>query len=544
MKHKRNLLAAAALALVGQLALAAGEAARVGVYDFSYVTSGDVRATPVQVFDDGKNTFFQFRAGDIVPAIFSSRNGIPQLVMPVQEGPYVKVGELHGRFLLQSGRSQAQVVHSGATRPDAPVLSTVSSGGVSRPYSGGPVAQGAHLVASLAPTAGHFVDDAIKRNSYATPSKGDKVVWTEGEPRRDELQLWFARGSAALSAESKRTIANAARAVSKSRYVVVGRDDDSYKEGLDMLRARTVRQALVKAGVPEDQITVRGGIAAKSRGSNRASDLIVETERPDADLASSSSRNRTAQANLQALVRAGVLRPDQAEAIMRSRGIAPTRLAAGDPGTLVPPGGFTLTVADRTVQGAVRRWASSLSYELVWDAPPRLDAPIMGDIQIPAGNIQEALNRLLAGLNDKGYALDATVYANRVIRLTAASAGAPATGAPNVAAPEREAPKEVKPSPRQEKVQPARQTLAQPTQWQMLLNDRNVQHMLSRWAADSQWTVVWNAREQVPIIGETTLSGPNFKAVAEQLIAKAAAAGYRLRVSTTSDEKTLVVSGY
>ena len=44
---------------------------RVGHYDFSYQAAGDNRVRPVQVFDDGKSTFFQFRAGEPVPAIFA-----------------------------------------------------------------------------------------------------------------------------------------------------------------------------------------------------------------------------------------------------------------------------------------------------------------------------------------------------------------------------------------------------------------------------------------------------------------------------------------
>ena len=43
----------------------------------------------MQVFDDGKSTFFQFRAGEPVPAIFADTATGQQLVIPQLEGPYI-----------------------------------------------------------------------------------------------------------------------------------------------------------------------------------------------------------------------------------------------------------------------------------------------------------------------------------------------------------------------------------------------------------------------------------------------------------------------
>src|SRR5690349_20063420 len=130
MKHKFSISRAAVVLFTGGLcSLAQGTGAPVvGRYDFDYLLGGDQRARPVQVFDDGRNTYFQVRAGEAVPAIFALRSGVPELVVPAQEGPYVRVPQVHGRLLLQVGRAQAHVIHGGASVevPDTPPVSAVA----------------------------------------------------------------------------------------------------------------------------------------------------------------------------------------------------------------------------------------------------------------------------------------------------------------------------------------------------------------------------------------------------------------------------------
>lgn len=546
MKSRTSVVSAAFAVLISHAQAAGPEATRVGGYDFSYVTSGDHRATPVQVFDDGRSTYFQFRTGDVVPAIFSHRTGSPELMVPTQDGPYIKVTSVSGRFLLQAGRSQAQVIHSGGTRPDAPTLVAVSGNGTQAAYRG-ERASTTRVMASVQPAT--VKDDAIHHNSYATPRKGDRVIWTEGEPRRDETQVWFARGTAVLSTDARRAIAAIARVPAAARLIVIGRDDDTYKEGLDKQRAQVLREALVKAGIPEDRITMRTGIASKGRGNQWASDVIIEMERPEVAVRNAPA-GQDVIGNLEALVRSGVLRQDQAEAIAANRGVnlprMPGSVQAGPSAmpavAAIPPGGFTLSTADKTIQGAIRRWASALSYQLVWDAPALLDAAIVGDATVTAGSIDEALKRLLVGLGEKGYALDATVYANRVIRLTPAGipSTVPATATPAAPAP---APRTV-PSPADRRAPEKRvPAIASDQQWQMRQGDGNVQRMFTRWAQQGRWTVVWHAREQIPIIGDAVVSGSSFKSAAEKVIAGAAAAGYHLKLAERED-RTLVVSNY
>lgn len=520
------------------------DSARVGAYDFGYAASGDARARPVQVFDDGRNTFFQFRPGESVPAIFTQKAGTPQLLVPSQEGPYIKVASVHGRFVLQVGRAQAAVVHAGATRDDAPPLNVVSNTGLTTPYVGGPIPDGGRLVATLAP-ADAPPDDAAHRNSYATPRKGDAVRWVEAEARREEASVWFTRGSAQLSPDARKALATAARGVgAHSRVVVIGRDDDTLKEGLDRLRGETLKTALVKSGIDESRISVRVGVAGTPKGTSWPSTIQIETERPLAVASPAAGRANSIRSNLDALVSAGVLKPEQAQAIAAHHGARPVATAVQQQ-EVVPKGGFTLVAADKTVQGTIKRWATALNYQVVWDAPANLDAPVLGDATIPGASIQEALERLLGGLKEKGYALDATVFSNRVIRLTATGGSARSETAPSPQPPPQpQPPQQPQPQPLRVEPRPANpRNLATTGQWQMLQGDRTVQAMLTRWAADAQWNVVWNAPERIGITGDAVINNPTFKGATEHVIAQAAQAGYRLRV-TTSDDRTVVVSSY
>ena len=530
---------ALALLVVGVASVPArsADSARVGGYDFGYLTSGDARAKPVNVFDDGRNTYFQFRAGEAVPAIFASRGGVPQLVVPTQEGPYVRVPEVHGRFVLQVGRAQANVIHGAGERPDAPPITAIAPNGMTTPYTGqGSVPAGGRLVASLSPVPMAMGDEqALDRNSYATPVKGDKVYWQD-RAEQTEHSIGFVRGGYVLSRDAQRAVAAIARRSPPSaRFTVIGRDDDSYKEGLERARADALREALVRAGVAGDRITVRTGVAQPAhKGKLWDSTLVVETQRQAPamtvaaaapSVAQTPASNPAVASNIDALVRSGVLDRAQAAALLARMQPAPLVSA---PALEVPEGGFTIAAADRTVSGAVKRWAQALRYQVVWDAPAQMDAPIAGDARLEGQNISEALDHLVRGLNETGYALEVPIYANRVIRFTAPGAGAPRSSG---ATPQQASPQ------RNDAAAPAA------TEWQMLPADRTVAGTLTRWAGDAHWRVVWAAKDQVPVTGSAVVKQPDFKSAAEFVMQQVAAGGYRLR-TTARPDNILFVSSY
>ena len=553
MKLKFTKMAAAVCIVLLNANAASGSSGQlVGSYDFAYATSGSLRASPVQVFDDGRNTYFQFRAGEAIPAIFTQQNGTMQLLVPLHEGPYVKVEQVHGQFVLQLGRAQAMVVHGAGTRLDAPSLQAVAPNGMTTAYHGGEVRPGTRVVASLAPAAPALVDDALERNSYATPTRGDRVGWVMPEKRVQEHVVWFAKGSHTLGPMGRKLVQGLARSTSASaRFVVMGRDDESLKEGLEQARADAMRDALVASGVSRDRISTKIGIAGKRDKNLWESNIRVEVESEALVSASRASPSQPAtndaRGNIQSLIRSGVLTLDQGNALLARGGASAATSTQVAPQVDVPPGGFRMVAADKTVQTTVRRWATSVNYSVVWEVPAELDAQVAGDAVVQAGSIKEAVERLLASLRQAGYSLDATFYSNRVIRFTASAAQG--QDAAPVSTPAS------RPTRNESTLQKARENLQQQAlsggspseasgrKWSMRTDDKSIEQMLSRWGRESNWSVVWNAKESVPIAGDAVVDLPSFLTAADYVIAQATKAGYQMR-ATAYANNTLVVSSY
>lgn len=380
--------------LTAATSAAGTDGARVGDYDFGYLLGGDAPARPVQVFDDGRDTFLQFRTGAAVPAIFALHAGAPQLLAPVADGAYLRVPQLHGRLLLQLGAAQATAIHARGERTDAPQLTLRGASGATQPFAGIAAMPTAVQVSLPPPTPSRKREVTEDSRSYATPLNGDRVQWME---RREPVEhaIVFARASQALSREAQQALARIVqRAAPGARFVVIGRDDDSYRERLEQGRAEALRDALRRAGVVQERIELRtGAMRAGARAGTWESTVVVEAAEP-------------ARAPTPATVHS---QPQRAP------------VAASEQ----PVGGFTLAVADRTISGAVRRWAHALGYQLVWDAPEQLDAPITGEALLPGDSLSGALENLLRGLQEQGYRLEVTLHANRVIRVTPASAQPP-----------------------------------------------------------------------------------------------------------------------
>lgn len=553
MKLKFTKMAAAVCIVLLNANAASGSSGQlVGSYDFSYMTTGSLRASPVQVFDDGRNTFFQFRAGEAIPAIFAQQNGSMRLLVPLHEGPYVKVEQVHGQFTLQLGRAQAMVVHGAGTRLDAPPIQAIAPNGMTTAYHGGEVRPGTRVVASLAPAVPALVDDALERNSYATPTRGDRVGWIAPEKRVQEHVVWFPKGSHTLGPMGRKLIQGLARNTSASaRYIVMGRDDESLKEGLEQARAEAMRDALAAAGVGRDRISTKIGIAGRRDKNLWESNIRVEVE-SEALVATTrpvppqASRN-DAHGNIQALVRSGVLTLEQGNALLARGGAQAATPAQVPHQGDVPPGGFRMVAADKTVQTTIRRWATSVNYTVVWEVPADLDAQVSGDATVQAGSIKEAVERLLAGLRQAGYSLDATFYSNRVIRFTASPAvgqdAAPANTPVSRPVRNEETPQRTRENAVLQAVTGGVPIEASGRKWAMRTDDKSIEQMLSRWGRDSHWSVVWNAKESVPIAGDAVVEMPSFLTAADYVIAQATKAGYQMR-ATAYANNTLVVSSY
>lgn len=417
MSHKNYKILAACFAFVSSVAFATP---KIG-YDFEYLVSGSARAKPVQVFDDGRSTFFQFAPGATVPAIMVEDSGTTRVLIPKFEGPFVVVDEVHGKFDLQIGRTKTTVIHAGnpGGRADQPEVTRVNQAGMKTPYQGGQVQPQDKLVATLKPMAVK-VDNELFHNSYATPIKGDRVDWMEESRRVQTYEVWFKSGSRELDKANRVSIAKLAKSLSASSHLIlVGRDDDSLLENLEADRASAMKDEIVKAGFPASRIEVKTGPKSTQKGKLFASDVqvvtyaSVPTTPTTAPVQTKLKTPREIQ--IEAMVKAGVLNNEQAQALLNRANKADELSAIGGESL---PGGFNLVKSDMTIKGVVARWSEKLNYRMVWEVSAAQDAPVMNDGQIKAATFKEALGVLVDGLKSKGYQIEATIYKNRVVRIS------------------------------------------------------------------------------------------------------------------------------
>lgn len=83
-------------------------------YDFEYAIKGQPSVTPVQVFDNGTDTYFQFSPEKSIPAIFAvSSCGNKVLLEPTVQSNYVVVQGRFSIFSLQIGNKSTSVTYTG-----------------------------------------------------------------------------------------------------------------------------------------------------------------------------------------------------------------------------------------------------------------------------------------------------------------------------------------------------------------------------------------------------------------------------------------------
>lgn len=409
---------AAFVALACTSGLTAPEAGRVGRYDFAYQISGDPRARPVQVFDDGVGrTYFQFRPGEPIPVLFVGEG--TRVLYPKAEGPYYVVDVVARQFTLCMGMSRGSVTHasvvSGMVKPS-------DSGAETRPVllasAGRGLPEGALPRASNNPESrGDWTS-----NSYATPVRGDAVDWTTERPR--EATVSFAVGDATLSRDQAAALAALAKSLSMAaspRVEILASDDDSLKERVPSDRAAAIKSALVKGGVPSQSIAiVPTGVPPQYSG--------VGKRRTVTSLVrwfSSSPMQRPTSVTTQLhglgpdavrlLVDRGFVTAEQASRYLLESGkgtsLTATANAAGAGREALE---FDLRKSDKRMSASLIRWGKASGFEVLWESPH--DPDLIADKVLSAREFKGAVRELVEGLKDQGYPIRARIYADNVVR--------------------------------------------------------------------------------------------------------------------------------
>jgi hypothetical protein len=88
-------------------------------YDFDWRLSGDRPVAPLQVFDDGRQTWLQFAPGQTVPAIFTEQGGALRPASYTRQAPYIVVQGKWPALVLRGGALQARADYLGAAGQNA-----------------------------------------------------------------------------------------------------------------------------------------------------------------------------------------------------------------------------------------------------------------------------------------------------------------------------------------------------------------------------------------------------------------------------------------
>lgn len=81
----------------------------VSHYSFDWRLSGNRQAAPLQVFDNGKQTWLQFTHGQPIPAIFQHTDTGDRPVRYQRQGPYVVLDGVWPVLLLRSGQLESRI---------------------------------------------------------------------------------------------------------------------------------------------------------------------------------------------------------------------------------------------------------------------------------------------------------------------------------------------------------------------------------------------------------------------------------------------------
>jgi type IV secretion system protein VirB9 len=101
-----------------EAAAAAASSAPLVATNVAYVAAGSEATMPAQVFDDGRNTYFQFPPDAALPAIFARDSaGTETLVNFTMRGPVMVIQQLAPSFVLRNGADETVVRNDGWVAP-------------------------------------------------------------------------------------------------------------------------------------------------------------------------------------------------------------------------------------------------------------------------------------------------------------------------------------------------------------------------------------------------------------------------------------------
>lgn len=390
-----------------------------GQYNFDYAVFGEGKSRPVQVFDDGVNTYLQFKVDSDIPALMSA-NGDRKFNYEL-DGPYAVIKGTPRDIVAQFGVSKTRIVHSSLTSNAAqysktgqfsPIKSTetkvVDSYGISM------LASNSYADATSAKSDRAVPANSWQDNSYAIPKKGDHVQWSAVNANFQNVQrVLFAKGSTKLTKEGNKAIAALVKQLDKATQIsVVGSDDDSFKEDLGESRAHILKETLVKFGVNASLITLKTTTPSESESVINGSQIFTPSfiKWHVAPIQSAVQQNTAPQVEIARQLASGTISPgiaaerlQEIEKKLTQRQVEPPQL----------PKKFLVKTTDATVDALLRRWGAEYGWRVISKNAPEIK--INGEAQFSKPNFLEAADVVISQARQAGHQIKATAYSDNVL---------------------------------------------------------------------------------------------------------------------------------
>lgn len=391
-------------------------------YDFDYMVQSE-SIKIVQVFDDGKNTFFQLSANGSIPAVFAEIEGDFKFAQMEMFGPYIKIPFTAKRYMLKIGNSIARVAYVGERAKDSGPQ-VAESRSVNRPQAVDESVERQLPNEYLGGAWGRDRPQATTHNrySYSDRMRGDRVEWTNIPTLMPEKPISFKFGTTTVAdIAPKKFHAFAKEYADAIRIELIGYDDSSAKEGLAKERIEAVTSALVAAGIPRSVIrskTARSVMQGSEKGKVLGVSIIgykatlyaPETQPSISDATGPVASNSNSDSIGQVLkdLTLGRIKPAEAQAELAR--ISKTNQTTRKPEIAT----WEIKKDDETLQVAIGRWAAQSGYEVVFESFPYV--PLTGDLSFESKDFIGAIKYMMAQVKIAGYKIDEpTLYSDNVM---------------------------------------------------------------------------------------------------------------------------------
>lgn len=327
-------------------------------YDFDYKYSGNRAIAPQQVFDDGRQTIFQFAPGQAKPLIFIWKNNKWNHINPDVEGTYLYVPAITTSIKLKSGSQEAVIHYTGASE--------------------------------RGPHASNARQNKLTQNSYADVAQGDSFVWVEPD-RYEEQNVTFIKGTAKLTSTSLSKLRQLAqKLIFADKVTLVAYGNDGADLSLSQRRADAVLNALSELGIQRTNVRLQHQNTGSSdaRSGEVGARIEYQTTKHFAE------------------------RSEQ----YRGSHIDPTQPVLELP--VLEPGikRFAVKATDKNLLTTLQRWSAEEKWKLIPENFPHIELREV-DQHMHTGTFLEALEVIKSDLVAKGYSkFNIKAYSNNVLR--------------------------------------------------------------------------------------------------------------------------------